>query len=386
MPTELSIEKLVWRGRGLCRLPGGKVVLLQPGGLPGERVLAEVIKSRKGHAEAVITAVLDPSPQRRPHPCPHSEACGGSRFGVIRDQAQQRIKRDMLAEVLARFLPGSLGGDLGTALTVTPSPEQWRYRWRAQVHVQGGRPHYRQGASHDLVALNTCHLLAPELEHGILGLCADAPDGRCTFAASPFDSVVRMSGDPEHLLLDYRDFPLQLMAPASSFFQANWGCNQLLVRHVLHHLGDFTRVADLFAGVGNFALPLAFQKKEVLAAEADAAAVDAAGKAGGAAGLTTLSTLRLDLGQAGNWGPVRGFRPEALVVDPPRVGGGKAVQRILEIAGLRRIVWVSCDAVNSCRDLKPFLDNGWDITDCAMFDMFPQTWHMEAVFVLDRPA
>ena len=75
---------------------------------------------------------------------------------------------------------------------------------------------------------------------------------------------------------------------------------------------------------------------------------------------------------------------ECVIVDPPRTGGPRFVEKLIKCKKLKRIIWVSCDIVNSARDIRPILKSGWKITDIALFDMFPKTYHMEAILILNR--
>ena len=81
---------------------------------------------------------------------------------------------------------------------------------------------------------------------------------------------------------------------------------------------------------------------------------------------------------------VQDFQPQAAIIDPPRTGGGRRLAEALDLPGLQRLIWVSCDVVNTCRDVVPFLDKGWEIGQILLLDLFPQTWHVETLFILDR--
>ena len=383
--VEVEIEKLLWRGRGLARLESGMVVMVEPGVLPGERVLVEVTKETKGYVQAAPLRVLTPSPVRRDHPCPLADRCGGCRFAVMSAADGLAVKREVLLEAMQRGLRGRAPEHLDEMIGVIPSPKEWRYRYRAQVHVRDEHPHFRELAGSGLVHIEDCLLLAEPLADNLHGICRNVPDGRLVVAAGPSDGIARNEHDPGLITLPFPDYDLDILLPPGGFFQANWELNRTLVNLVVQAAGSGKRVADLYSGAGNFALPLARQGADVLAVEGFAPAARV--------GRDNAKRLKLgnavfragDLAKDKAWNLVRNFAPEVAVLDPPRMGAPKVAARLNSLKSLNRLVWVSCDVVNTCRDLGPLLDGGWTMESVQLLDMFPGTWHMEVLIVLNRP-
>ena len=380
----LKIEKLLWRGRGLARLESGQVVMIEPGVLPGETVRAVVTKTAKDFLQADAIEIIEPSPLRGAHPCPHAAHCGGSRFGMVSPEAGTRLKADMLRDALPRALGRALGAIIPEP-TVVSSPRGWRYRWRGQIHVRGGRPHAMAHASNDLVPLTDCHLLAEPLAGAMSALAQGLPDGRFTIAASPDTGLAASERERVLLPFSFPDFGLTLHLPPSTFFQANWELNQHLVRETVAALDGFDRVADLFSGAGNFALPLASRNTTVLAVEGSAPAVDTGITNAARLGLGSVTFRDANLAKPAAWKMVEDFAPRAAILDPPRTGAKGIGRTLAAMPSLTRLVWVSCDVVNTIRDAKPLLEAGWSISSLTLFDMFPGTWHMEVLMILDRP-
>lgn len=380
----VKVEKLLWRGRGLARLDSGQVVMIEPGVLPGEIVSVRVNKTAKDYLQAEAIQIQSPSPLRGIHPCPHAADCGGSRFGMIAPQAGTQLKADILRDALPRALGRDHGARL-PELEIVSSPQGWRYRWRGQIHVRGGRPHAMAHASNDLVPLNDCHLLATPLAAAMPALAQGLPDGRFTIAASPDTGLAASENDRVLLPFSFPEFGLTLQLPASTFFQANWELNQQLVRATVDALHSFDRIVDLFSGAGNFALPLASQGKTVLAVEGSAAAVETGMRNAERLGLISVTFREANLAKPATWKMVEDFAPRAAILDPPRTGAKGIGRTLLAMPSLSRLVWVSCDAVNTIRDAKPLLEAGWTVSSLTLFDMFPGTWHMEVLMILDRP-
>jgi 23S rRNA (uracil1939-C5)-methyltransferase len=167
---------------------------------------------------------------------------------------------------------------------------------------------------------------------------------------------------------------------APSFFQVNTQAAALLVERVLADLdAKDRRVADLYCGVGTFTLPLARQTQRLYAIEAAGSAV---------------RDLRRNLADAGleahvTGGSVERTLPglgsmEGIVVDPPRNGLAPDALRAIVEAAPRTLVYVSCDPTTLARDLKALVAQGFHLTGISPFDLFPQTWHVEAVARLTR--
>lgn len=380
----LDIEKLLWRGRGLGRLDSGQVVIVEPGVLPGEKIRAQISLAKKDYLQAQAVEILAPSPWRITHPCAHAPQCGGSPFGMVSPKTGLALKKDILLDALTRSLGFETATQILSSLIVLPSPKDWRYRWRGQIHVQEHKAHAMEHASNDLVPLMDCLLLAEPLAQAMAELAQDLPDGRHTIAASPVTGQAVHEHDNQLLPFSFPDFDLTINLSAKVFFQANWDLNQALIQEVVRLTEPYQDIADLFAGVGNFALPLASQNKQILAVEGSPVATGI--------GKNTARTLDLDnvqfhnanLAKAGSWSMVKAFSPKAIILDPPRTGAKGIGGLLADILSCQRLVWISCDVINTLRDAQPLLKQGWVISSVLLLDMFPGTWHMEIVLVLDR--
>jgi 23S rRNA (uracil1939-C5)-methyltransferase len=175
-----------------------------------------------------------------------------------------------------------------------------------------------------------------------------------------------------------------LRAHVRSFFQANRFLVEPLARTVVDLVPrGSSRVIDLYAGVGLFSLPLAARgEREVLAVEwARAAAEDARWSARRNA-LAQVRVVEGDVGEA-----LAGARPEAgerILLDPPRTGLAPEVLEQLTDRDPESIVYVSCDPPTLGRDLARLGARGYRPDTVHLFDLFPDTFHMEAVVRLGR--
>jgi 23S rRNA (uracil1939-C5)-methyltransferase len=140
---------------------------------------------------------------------------------------------------------------------------------------------------------------------------------------------------------------------------------------------------DLYCGAGNFALPLAAAGAEVLGLETDGRAVAAARRSASRLGLARARFRQVDVAEG--LAAVRagaGPGPAGVVLDPPRAGAGAAVVSHLLALAPGVIAYVSCDPATLARDLAKLVPGGYRLGRLTVFDMFPQTSHVETLAVL----
>jgi 23S rRNA (uracil1939-C5)-methyltransferase len=174
----------------------------------------------------------------------------------------------------------------------------------------------------------------------------------------------------------YRVNDTEYRVSTGAFFQVN--------RHLLNELvstvtsnaqGDLA--LDLYAGVGLFSTALARSFHHIFAVEASQISY-ADLVHNGAANVKAVRARTED------YLPLARKRPDLVVLDPPRAGVGKAVTRLLVELGAQRVRYVSCDPATLARDLAPLLAAGYRIEEAHLFDLFPQTFHIESVMLLAR--
>jgi 23S rRNA (uracil1939-C5)-methyltransferase len=175
--------------------------------------------------------------------------------------------------------------------------------------------------------------------------------------------------------------PLALRTAPGGFTQVNAQQNRALVSAVVAAaaLDGTERVLDLFCGVGNFSLPLARRAAALVGVESFAPAVADAAANAARHGITNA----LFHAEPAEGAALRHGAFDVVLLDPPRTGA-YPVMRDLQQLRPRRILYVSCDPATLARDLLPLVHNGYRVSSSQPFDLFPQTWHVESLTVLDR--
>jgi 23S rRNA (uracil1939-C5)-methyltransferase len=439
----LTIEKLIYGGDGLARLPAddrgrGKAVFV-PFVLAGEQIEASLTEQKPGFARAEALAVITPSPNRVVPACPYFGQCGGCHYQHASYEHQLEIKKEILRETLRR----TAKIELPCEIHVHASPP-WNYRNRSRLQLQT-QPAFAAGyfklASNELLPVEKCPISSPLINRAITALweCGRAgkvPEGvrEIEFFANADDSQLLLelscaaesrraavrawaeelrSAMPEIagvvafrqskpaaaqeklLALGASDLTYQTQrAPyrisAGSFFQTNRHLTDELVRIVTEGMSG-NLALDLYAGVGLFSTALCDFHHTVSVESSQLSSGDLAynlSSNGEAVRATTEQYLARveNSGRAGKGEvlPHSFHTPDLVVVDPPRSGLGERVARQLVKLGAPRLAYVSCDPATLARDLVPLLAAGYRMEQVHLVDLFPQTFHLESVTHLAR--
>jgi 23S rRNA (uracil1939-C5)-methyltransferase len=304
--SSLHVTGIAVGGDGVSRDPSGRVVLVA-GALPGEVVDAEVVAERKGHAQAVVTKVLDAAPQRIAPPCPFVAAgCGGCGWQHVTPAGQRSLKAAMVADALRR-----LGGVADPVVDEGPALPPTGYRTTIRgVADADGRVALRRHHSHDLVAVPGCQVAHP-LVVEVLAAGRFPPGAEVTVRAGAATGerlvIVDPAGAGDEPAADVAEVPdgvrvvdgrdlasgkrawiheevggLRYRVSARSFFQSGPAGAAALVEAVDAALagaldGRTPHLVDLYGGVGLFAAAVAGRPGEagrrVTLVEASASAV-----------------------------------------------------------------------------------------------------------------
>lgn len=427
----VSIEKLVYGGDGLAHDADRTVFV--PFVLPNEEVRVAPTSHKKKLVWAKPVEILKASPARVAPLCSHFKTCGGCQYQHIETAAQTKLKTEILRETLSR-----LGGVRWEAEIPVHTGAPFEYRNRAQWAVRSAMPRalgYFLPESANIVPIDECPVLSPLLATTFRTLqdltrsnslpgqiveieaFADSKDEKLAlnvafqeFAAAPA-ALIQFFREAlpqleSLLLLDQKKNRFELSGPGYlvhsaggfqfrvshlSFFQVNRFLIDELLRAVVADKKGSVAL-DLYAGVGFFSLPLAKTFDRVISVDANLAATrDLRANAESAGLAITSHNLHTE-----EFLTKFDEKPDLIVLDPPRSGIGHSTSAKLAELQAPEIVYLSCDPSTLARDLAVLVQTErmptgakpstapYEIAKIEMFDLFPQTHHIETLVHLRR--
>jgi 23S rRNA (uracil1939-C5)-methyltransferase len=416
----LEIDALSYGPYGIGRADGKAVMV--PSTAPGDAVVATIVESKDRYAVGTLVRLLRPSALRQIPPCPYVNECGGCSWQHLSYDAQLRAKEQSVGDALRRI--GKL--ERFELRPIIASPEPYHYRRRIRLQRHAGEIGFYRPFSHDLVAIDRCLIADENLNRAI------APLRRWVSEIStPIEHVEAVTGEGSEetvavaetasdfvpsdgracealvngsavrgLILRSRgrrrtwgcttlsletEPDLTLRIEADVFLQVNAQGNRRLIRELLN-IGEFAdqhRVLELYCGAGNFTLPIARRVRQVMAVEGYRRSIDG--------GIGCAERNRI-----GNidWvcAPVpdtvarlkkRGESFSRIVLDPPRAGA-KGIAPDLALLRADKILYVSCNPTTLARDVAALAQYGYTLETVQPIDLFPHTFHVEAIAVLRR--
>ncbi len=414
---DVTIAEVGARGDGIALAEGLR--LFVPLTLPGDRVRVRV-SDPAGKGEGVraeLLETLDSGPGRGEPACRHFGRCGGCTLQHMTDDTYAAWNVELVRGTLARV---GLGAVPLTPLSRTPPGARRRARFGALKRGKRVWFGFNERQSHRLADLEECPILTPRLLAllaPLRGLLADVlPEGgHCDVVASDLEGGVDLlfvgpraldlaarealvAFQPETVAriawqgeerggaepvanrrpVAVRFAGVSIAPPPGAFLQASAEGEAALVAAVTAAVGDAARIADLFAGLGTFSIPLS-QQAAVHAVESDAAAVAAVSRA--VQGLR-LTVEKRDLFEQ----PLTAKelnRFDAVLFDPPRAGAA-AQSEALAASKVARVVGVSCNPATFARDARILVDGGYRLTRVHPVDQFLWSAHVELVGVFER--
>lgn len=413
---DLEVESLTYGRAGIARIDG-KVVFIE-GTAPGDKIRATVSHDHGSYLQAELDEIVSPGDARIDAPCPIVDTCGGCPWQHIDYPAQLEAKQRNVIDALER-----IGGFKNPPVAkVVPSPKTFGYRNRLKLRFDHGRLGFYSAHSHQLVPVTDCMIAEervrealPEVEKFAAGLAtrpvrvevaergtqsgivvavncegrlrkADAHRVKEVLAdsTSAIRGVVmwgrgwRREWGNTKRVHRAASTDVTIATRGAGFGQVNSSANRALVERVTEAVGSMTgkSLLDLYAGAGNFTLPLARTAGRVLAIESDASSVEAGMESATRAGLANVEfeQLTVEAYLAGR----RREKFDRVLVNPPRSGLRANTAAIAQL-GAPVLVYVSCNPTTLARDLAVAAQHGYALTDVMPVDLFPHTFHVETV-------
>ena len=418
----LDIEALSYGPYGIGRLDGR--VVMVPQTAPGDKIVARVVEDKERFSIGEAVRVISASPARRAAPCPYIRECGGCPWQHLSYATQLAAKQQSVDDALRRI--GKLSGyDLRP---IIPAAEEYHYRRRIRLQVGQAREVGFYGpSSHRLVKIDACLIAGEQLNRSmetarrwVRGISTEieqlelvtgddrnqvvvvasarngfkpGDDSACVslIGMGPGIQGLVISGDNWHKvwgeprIVVRTSADLNLTLDADVFTQVNPEGNRRIVEEILE-AGDFQpadRVLELYSGAGNFTLAIARKTEGVLAVEGQRSCINNGKLNAQQNGINNIRWVCAPVPKAVSDLKRRGDKFSKIVLDPPRAGA-KGIEADLAALGAGKIFYISCNPATLARDLAALDKLGYKLSTVQPIDLFPQTFHVETLAVLEH--
>lgn len=441
---ELTVDALTSEGSGVGRYNG--LAVFVRGTVPGDKIIAHIIKRSKNYAVGIIDQILSPSPQRIDSDCPYSQKCGGCSFRHMTYEEELGYKKSRIQDALSRI------GHLDIKVEEIIGAEKLNhYRNKAQypVEISGGAlsAGFYAYKSHRIIPCHNCKLQPAEFEKGLGAFSEwikeenitsyDEQTGRGLlrhiyfrkgFATGEIMACAVINSDsvPNAQLLisllrknvdGLKSIALNInkektnvilgkqtriiwgekhiqdrllgktfLISPNSFYQVNHDqCEKLYeTAKAFAGLTGEETLLDLYCGVGTIGLTMADSAKQLVGIEIIPQAIENAKENAKINGITNAQFLCADAPKGAEILKRQGIKPDVIILDPPRKGCDRALLDTITELSPDRIVYVSCDSATLARDLEILNSKGFTVKKVIAVDMFPRTPHVETVALLKR--
>jgi len=429
MNIQVRLDKIIYGGRVLGRY-NGKVVFVDADGLEGELVDIQIVEEKKDYIVGKILNIQESSPQRVSSKCKYEQLCGGCQWQHIDYSAQLRFKEQILREQLIR-----IGGfKQPHIMPIIGMENPWGYRSRSRFILKtvskGFSLGFYQAGTRAVIDIDYCHLLSQEMNEGyaavrtVIAAKFDKFHAYCAveiksfgdgvlvfFVTSPkfqlslSEAAQELQGIPvikgvHQLVVDenqasilktyfgpaistYSLEGLSFQVQPTSFFQINLNQAQRLFSNALQLLlpQKNQRILDGHCGVGVLSLLAAREARNVVGVDVVISSISDAEKNSRNNGIKNVRFLCHDLKQAVSRITTPQF--DSVILNPPRDGVEKYTLHWLLETKPARIVYISCNPTTLSRDMKILHQGGYSLTVVQPVDMFPQTYHVESIALLE---
>jgi len=432
----IKIEKMAFGGAGVGHADGK--VCFVPFTAPGDVVRVGVRMEKRSYIAGTLIEILEASPMRVNPTCPVFGTCGGCNWQHLTYDSQLEQKQRVFVDIMWRS--GRTESEL--ILPIIPAQIPFAYRSRVQLKVRlvAGKLciGFYKGGSHFVVDLpGKCPIadpvinqLVPELysiltdfpepdkipqidvtagDNGLavvifhyigtnykttaalfIAKCGMIPTVSGVFLQNGRKSSLQLLCGTETLeysvpsLREQDKCGLRLTFTSGGFSQVNYRQNRTLVSTVASWaaLTGTERLLDLYCGNGNFAVSLAGSCREMVGIEEYGPSISDARQNCGINGVGNAILRCSDAKEEILEIIKRKESFDVIVLDPPRTGAEELV-KLLPALNPRKIVYISCDPPTLARDIGILKRFNYNVIKCQPIDMFPQTYHIESITLLE---
>lgn len=396
----MKIEKLDYYGRGISR-SSGKVYFIE-NALKDEDVSITLLKEKKKYCEAKLKEISNISKDRTEAKCKYYNICGGCQLMHIKEEKQEEFKKEKVEEILKKFL--KYNKDVNDIVF----SKNFNYRNKAVLHVKDNKLGFYKNKTNELIEIDKCLLLNPVINDLISYLknyieLKDIKkitikvgnktnevmliiDGSIAYYQNLLEIVdVLIINEKVMTTKDYITSYIgnkKYIIKRNSFFQVNYDISTRMYNKVKDVIvkKKSKNILDLYCGTGTIGIYISDVVSKITGIEVVSDAIESANTN---KKINNVENIEFILGKVEDkLDFISNNNIDTVIVDPPRSGLHKKVIPILEKISPKTIIYVSCDPITMARDIN-LLSNNYELVEVTPYDMFPNTYHVECVCVLN---
>ncbi len=396
----MKIEKLDYYGRGISR-SSGKVYFIE-NALKDEDVSITLLKEKKKYCEAKLKKISNISKDRTEAKCKYYNICGGCQLMHIKEEKQEEFKKEKVEEILKKFL--NYNKDVNDIVF----SKNFNYRNKVVLHIKDNKLGFYKNKTNELIEIDKCLLLNPVINDLISYLkkyieLKDIEkitikvgnktnevmliiDGSIAYYQNLLEIVdVLIINEKVMTTKDYITSYIgnkKYIIKRNSFFQVNYDISTRMYDKVKGVIvkEKSKNVLDLYCGTGTIGIYISDVVSKITGMEVVSDAIEAANIN---KKINNVENIEFILGKVEDkLDFISNNNIDTIIVDPPRSGLHKKVIPTLEKISPKTIIYVSCDPITMARDIN-ILSNNYELVEVTPYDMFPNTYHVECVCVLN---
>lgn len=400
MDNIVNIENLDHLGRGIGKI-NGKVVFV-PKTYIGDKVEVDIMKNTKKYMEGKVIKYLENSKDKIEFKCPYYNECGGCNIAHINYQKQLEFKTNMVKNIFKKYAKIEINPE------IHESENKLNYRNKVVLHIQNNKLGYYKDNTNKLIEINKCLLLEEKLNNALKGLGKKLDIDNLkeiVLRTNGKETLVRFNSDNplfniETVLKDQNNIEQEeaskilnknaiifnldkykYAVTAESFFQVNTKQAINLYNKVREYMGKnkINLAFDLYCGTGTIAIYISDLCNKVVGIEINEDAIECANYNKKLNNIDNIEFINDNVSNIIN----SDMKPDIIVVDPPRNGLDNKTISIIKNINPKKIIYVSCNPITLARDINRLSDK-YKFSDMELFDMFPNTYHVESVILLQR--
>lgn len=388
------IDRLNDTGEGIGKI-NNEIVFVEKT-VPGDVVEVENIIKHKNYLEASPAKIIKNSSKRIPAPCPYYEKCGGCQIMNLNYPEQLAYKKEKVINIFKKY------GDI----TVNPNivfDKEWHYRNKITLQAENNKIGLFKSKSNEIVEIDECLLISNSMNELIKFIkeniklaginqimLREANNQHMVVFKGNIDNTeaLKLKNKVDSIYINNNHIygtkeitttleKYTFKISKDSFFQVNHNQTIKLYNKVKEYLNKKKKILDLYCGTGSIGIYVSDNCQSILGIEINKQAIKDANIN---KKINNIENISFKCGDVANIITSKD-KYDTIIVDPPRSGLSKKTRKILLEISNNYIIYVSCNPITLVRDIKE-LSSKYELKDITLFDLFPNTYHVESVSLL----